>query len=402
MFRVLLVLAMLFVSNSVFGQYGAKTVIHEHDGYTHGHQRQGEEGDPSTILVGYTPPTPNPAPDPQTDKSYIHYHDEEGKGSIVTPHDGDPLPPVNQEPVNQPPVNQPPVNQPTVQQPTVNQPTVTQPTLTSSVVSTTPAAEPASQGQPQTSQPASDNTPIKRITQPQQKPIITEYMLRDYSRSGGAGLPQWIEIYNPNDGAMELWGYQFTYAWRNTANSPYKYKTETIDSFIIPAGEAKIIVGKKIEARETRWNTVAGLSDEDIWVIPSEENWVSLKDGWHLADPSGEAIYRIGGAFEEKPANAEWDDSIPWKGNVRVPPHTSEGFRVSYQAVPSELPDEDHFYGNIEDRSAVAVVVNSKTTYELVGKSSPGFCLPIRVVPAAPSLLRPKKVVIWGNLKRAK
>ena len=260
-------------------------------------------------------------------------------------------------------------------------------------------AETGPQNWPQESQPASEDTPIKRITQLQQKPIITEYMLRDYSRSGGAGLPQWIEIYNPNAGAMELKGYQFTYAQRNAANSPYSYKTKTIDSFVIPAGDAKIIVSKEIEAR---WNTIGGLSAEDIWVIPSQENSVSLKDGWHLADPSGKGIYRIGGAFEEKHATAEWDDSIPWKGNVHLPPHTSEGFRVSYQAVPSELPNEDHFYGNLEDRSAVAVVVNSKTTYEVVGKSSPGFFKLAELAPAAPSLIRPKKVVIWGNLKRSK
>ena len=299
-------------------------------------------------------------------------------------------------------MNQPPVNQPPVNQPTVTQPTVTQPTITSPVSSTTPAAETVPQSRPQESQPASDDTPIKRITQPQKNPIITEYMIRDYSRSGGPGLPQWVEIYNPNAGAMELKGYQFTYAQRDTANSPYRYKTETIDSFVIPAGEAKIIVGKKIEAREARWNTIAGLSAEDIWVIPSEENWVSLKDGWHLADPSGKAIYRIGGAFEEKNANAESDDSVSWRVNVRLPPHTSEGFRVSYQAVPSELPDEDHFYGDVEDSSAVAVVVNSKTTYEIVGKSSPGFFQLAEIAPAAPSLIRPKKVVIWGNLKRSK
>lgn len=292
--------------------------------------------------------------------------------------------------------NQPEVAQPAVtNQPEAAQPAVTSPVIAQPVISTAPDSEPA----PQESRPPNRNAVVAPVTKIEPKLLVTEYMIRDYSRSGGAGLPQWIEIYNWNAEAMELKGYQFTYAWRNTANSPYRYKTETIDSFVIPAREAKIIVNKEIEAR---WNTIGGLSAEDIWVIPSEENWVSLKDGWHLADPSGKAIYRIGGAFEEKHANAEWDDSIPWRVNVRLPPHTSEGFRTSYQAFPSELLDEDHFYGNIEDSSAVAVVVNPKTTYELVGKSSPGFFKLVEIARAAPSLLRPKKVIIWGNLKRAK
>ena len=391
-FSILSVFCVLTGISSVFGQ---NRYIHTHDGYRHGHTKVSSGG--RDILVGYTPPTPDPAPDPDTDKSYIHYHNEVGTGSQIYPDDVEPFPPV--EVFEDPPsVNQQPVNQPTVNQPTVTQPTVTQPTITSPVASATPAAEAVPQSRPQEPQPARDETPIEPITQTPKNPMITEYMLRDFSSSGGRGLPKWIEIYNGNAEAMDLKGYQFTYAWREFSNSLWQYKTETIGSFVIPADEAKIITDKKVSTRFT-W-AVGGLTDEDIWVIPNKNNYGSLKNGWHIADPSGKAIYRIGRAFDQKNENAEWDDSMSWGGNVHLPPHTSEGFRVSYQYRQSEQPDEDRFYGSSKDSSAVATVVNEKTTYQIVGKSSPGFYSPVEVAPTAPALIRPKKAVIWGKLKQ--
>ena len=210
---------------------------------------------------------------------------------------------------------------------------------------------------------------------------VTEYMLRDWSRSGGGGLPQWIELYNPNAKPISLEGYQFTHAYREFANTPWRYVTTSITGLTVPASDVVIIANKSV--RSQPWE-IGGISKEDVWIIPyntRNDGFAQLKNGWHLRDPNGRLVHRIGTVFREYPADdpSDWEASL---GQPRLPRHNSNGYRVSYQHFPSETPDEDHFYGNQNDMG------------------TPGFYE--AAVPAAPSLQRPKLATTWGHLKSGK
>jgi len=210
---------------------------------------------------------------------------------------------------------------------------------------------------------------------------VTEYMLRDWSKSGGGGLPQWIELYNPNAKPISLEGYQFTHAYREFANTPWRYVTTSITGLTVPASDVVIIASKSV--RSQPWE-IGGISKENVWVIPyntRHDGFPQLKNGWHLRDPNGKLVHRIGTAFREYPADdpSDWEASL---GQPRLPRHNSNGYRVSYQHFPSETPDEDHFYGNQNDMG------------------TPGFYK--QAVPAAPSLQRPKLATTWGHLKSGK
>ena len=71
---------------------------------------------------------------------------------------------------------------------------------------------------------------------------ITEYMVRDWT-AGIGGLPQWIEVYNPNTEAVNLKGWTFQYATRRSANAPHKVHTLTLaataDGFSIPGAVSR-------------------------------------------------------------------------------------------------------------------------------------------------------------------
>lgn len=207
---------------------------------------------------------------------------------------------------------------------------------------------------------------------------VTEYMLRDWSRGSGGGLPQWIELYNPNTKPVSLDGYQFTHAYKRFANHPWVYVTASMTGLTIPASDVALIANKS--AGTGAWQ-ISGISKEDVWIIPYDEERAELKNGWHLTDPNGKVVHRIGAVFRKYPASApsDWDSSL---GVPELPSHTSDGYRVSYQSLPSGDPDEDRFYGSQND----------------VG--SPGFYE--AAAPAAPSLQRPKLTTTWGHLKRAK
>lgn len=204
---------------------------------------------------------------------------------------------------------------------------------------------------------------------------VTEYMLRDWIKNAGGGFPQWIEVYNPNTEPVNLNGYQFTYAHRRFANRSWTYKTQSIPNFMIPAQGAVIIASKPVN---TRHNVIAGIPNEQVWVIPNGNRSIQLKNGWHLADPNGEVVHRIGHAFREYPSTdpSDWDSTLE---RPHLPTHTEDGYRVSYQWPASVAPAEAHFYGNATD----------------VG--SPGFYEP--AVPKAPSLVIRKKISTWAALK---
>lgn len=206
---------------------------------------------------------------------------------------------------------------------------------------------------------------------------VTEYMLRDWIKNAGGGFPQWIEVYNPNAEPVNLKGYQFTYAHRRFANHPWAYKTQSIPNFMIPAQGAVIIANKPVRPNTWR-DVIAGISNKQVWVIPNDNRFIQLKNGWHLTDPNGKVVHRIGHAFREYPSTdpSDWDSTL---GRPHLPRHTEDGYRVSYQWPASVAPAEAHFYGNATD----------------VG--SPGFYEP--AVPKAPSLVIRKKLGTWAELK---
>ena len=210
---------------------------------------------------------------------------------------------------------------------------------------------------------------------------VTEYMLRDWSKSGGGGLPQWIELYNPNAKPISLEGYQFTHAYREFANAPWRYVTTSITGLTVPASDVVIIASKSVRGQP--WE-IGGISKEDVWIIPSNtknDGFAQLKNGWHLRDPNGKLVHRIGTAFREYPVgnSSHWDTSL---SNPHLPRHTELGIRVSYNRFKSEAPDEAYYYGNQNDMG------------------TPGFYK--EAAPAAPSLQRPKLATTWGYLKSGK
>lgn len=202
---------------------------------------------------------------------------------------------------------------------------------------------------------------------------VTEYMLRNFSKGAGGGLPQWIEIYNPNNEEIDLIGYSIEYASRKFVNHPFIYVKHTIESNFKIAAKDTIIISNK-SAGNRYWN-VGGISDEKIYIIPRKSKQVMrLKLGWHITDLEGNTIHRIGKAFQKYP------DDDPTVTLPHLPIHNKNGYRVSHKVVPSENPAQPFFYGNKND----------------VG--SPGFFKELEFAPAAPSLKR-KKTTTWGYIK---
>ena len=225
------------------------------------------------------------------------------------------------------------------------------------VVSGTPTAQPAVPvaigGAP----------PVRQPIPPPLQPIrVTEYMVRDWGGIGG--LPQWIELYNPNTEAINLKGYTFQYATRRFANDPYKVHTltlaETEDGFSIEGGGVAILATQK-----PRDVAVSGIEISSQVYNLSIQN--ALKRGWVLMDADGEEIQRLG-----RTAFSALSDPV-------APSHQGKA-RVSYHVYPSESPPEPYYYGHSDD----------------VG--SPGFHE--APAPAAPSAVIRKKVGTWASLKR--
>ena len=198
-------------------------------------------------------------------------------------------------------------------------------------------------------------------------PMITEWMLIDTGRS----RPQWIELYNWNNSAVNLNGYTFVYATYQHSTR-WTFHTITLSDFVIPAKSAVILT-----SHSTRYSN--GIDSEQIYLLNC--GYV-LKSGWALIDATGTEVYRIGRAFKEygedttlhnpllsDPAlvnpGVEWD----WRNK-----------RVSYKRYPSNEPEQgEYYYGNPND------------------VSSPGYFESAR---AAPTLILPKTTGIWAELKK--
>ena len=232
-----------------------------------------------------------------------------------------------------------------------------QPTVPRSTPIQTPASSPRapSDPSPESSPDASsDPTPVNTGTpDPESVTLtesvvselkVTEYMLRNWSRSGHGGLPQWIELYNPNTRPVSV----------NRWTLESEGRPIPITSLVIPAQQVGLIVTQRIAPRH-----MSGITYDRIFIMP--RNSVNLRRGWILTDSNGNTVSRV--------------------LNPTLPPR-KDGYRVSYQQYPSESPTEDHFYGSQHD----------------VG--SPGFYE--AAAPAAPSLQRPKLAITWGHLKMEK
>ncbi len=201
---------------------------------------------------------------------------------------------------------------------------------------------------------------------PERQPLlpirITEYMVRDWT-AGIGGLPQWIEVYNPNTEAVNLKGYTFQYATRRSANAPHKVHTLTLagtqDGFSIAGGGVAILSTRKVPA----WR-FSGIGASQVYNLSIDN---VLKRGWVLTDANGKEIHRLGRA------------AFSALGDPVAPLHQNKA-RVSYQVVPSESPPEVYYYGHRED----------------IG--SPGFYK--QPAPAAPSAVKRKRVGTWASLKQ--
>jgi len=186
---------------------------------------------------------------------------------------------------------------------------------------------------------------------------VVEYMVRDWNNYVG-NLPQWIELYNPNTGPVNLKDDTFQYATRRFANHPYKIHTLTLGDHIIPAGGTALLVTHAVPTRQ-----VSGIDPKQVYNLRIPN---ILKHGWLLMDADGQEIHRIGreafGALADP-----------------VAPLHRERARVSHHVYPSEAPSEPYYYGKRED----------------IG--SPGFYQ--EAVPTAPSVVRRKRVGTWASLK---
>ena len=210
------------------------------------------------------------------------------------------------------------------------------------------------------------------LTQPPLQPLrVTEYMIRVGS-VGRRGLPQWIELHNPNTKPVDLKGYTFQYATRRFANHPYKIHTLTLaateeEEFSIPSGGVALLATQRLPEDQrfpARKFSFSGIEATQVYALGIEN---VLKRGWVLTDADGAEVHRLGrDAFE-----ALGDPVVPLD---------KERARVSYHVYPSESPSEPYYYGSSQD----------------IG--SPGFYE--EPAPAAPSAVKRKRVGIWAALKR--
>ena len=253
----------------------------------------------------------------------------------------------------------------------------TTPTNTPPIVGGTPALEES--GTPEGTSSPQPVIPVVTERRPEPPPMqplrVTEYMVRDWSKGGvwigNSNLPQWIELYNPNAEAVNLKGYTFQYATRQFANYPYTIHTLTLaapegasedaleDGFSIPGDGVAIL-----STQQLREGKFSGIETTQVYNLNIEN---VLKRGWVLTDAEGKEVQRIG-----REAFSALRDPVA--------PRHQDGARVSYQVYRSESPSESYYYGHSGD----------------IG--SPGFYK--QPAPAAPSLVRRKRVGTWAALKK--
>ena len=196
-------------------------------------------------------------------------------------------------------------------------------------------------------------------------------MVRDWTKFGGRGQPQYIELYNPNDEPIDLDGYTLEYVSRTFTNEPWKHHITTITDFTIAAKSTVILVTKALSPYQSF--RYSGIKEEQVFDLNISGN---LKNGWVIKDNENSdkeednEIHRIGKVF----------------GSLLDPiaPSPIDSRRVSYDNVnkkPHIKNDDLHeyYYGSSHDIS------------------SPGFYEP--PVPKAPQMQKRKTTTLWGSLK---
>ena len=333
------------------------TIIHTHDDYVqhthasgdnHAHEDAIHQMDPRVGIPHYNPHGWS------FSHAGIQRQIKPGEGVQGVSERETPGPQTETQPGSNPQVDQQPVIQLTGPQPTAVEASET----FQGVSSPQPAGPVATGSAPQERQPASP---------PMQPLRVTEYMIRDWSKGGvkigNGNLPQWIELHNPNIEAVNLKGWTFQYATRRFRNQPYKVHTLTLaateDGFSIPGGGVAILATQRLPARK-----FSGIEATQVYNLNIEN---VLKRGWVLTDADGKEIQRLG------------REAFSALGDPVAPPH-QEGARVSYQTYRSEAPSESYYYGDGRD-------IGSPGFY----KSPP---------PAAPSLVKPKRIGTWARLKQ--
>ena len=209
-------------------------------------------------------------------------------------------------------------------------------------------------------------TPVpttETLQQPLELPIVTEYMLYDFSH-GQRTLPQWIELYNPNDSELSLTSYLFSYTKLKRFKVGYEIKTHEIkrlangEHFVIPGKGAVILTTKYV--KESRWTS--SVPEALVYNLGIGN---ALKRGWRIVNTDGKVIHESGTLF-----GVVSNPQLPKRGQARL----------SFNVMVSEAPEVAFFYGHPTDIS------------------TPAYHQP--PPPAAPTLYKRKLVTRWAGLKQ--
>ena len=194
---------------------------------------------------------------------------------------------------------------------------------------------------------------------------ITEYMLRDWSNHV-RGLPQWIELYNPNMVEVDMAGYILDTIGFNRRHAQIIVAI-TFEEFIVPEMSAVVLVTHEAKARSTTPVISDTIDLERVYNLGIHN---SLKHGWVLRDSEHNEIHRIGVKFR--------DDENPVLGNPYTPIHVNKT-RQSWERYKHEPTEDIYYYGHKND-------IGTPLYYEAF-------------VPEAPAIPKRNRTIMWGELK---
>ncbi|MYC40226.1 MAG: hypothetical protein F4X55_04345 [Candidatus Dadabacteria bacterium] len=187
-------------------------------------------------------------------------------------------------------------------------------------------------------------------------------MFHDWTSAGGGGLPQWFELHNRGgDGTVK--GFQLTFFPKGGGKVIIVLKDCPLAS-----GETMIVARQRVGHRLGHlWGHSEGV--EKVYI---DADILNLKNNWVLTDPAGKEIYR---------RTAHWNHG--WGKHERGP-FGKGAYRKAVDVIPSEpyTGDAPIYYGNRWDAG-----------------NPPGYH--VDVAPKAPHLVRPKRVLLWGALKKS-
>ena len=316
----------------IVGSLHATPICYDKDGYTRQQNPDGSAGDRNTIRSG-----DHISWDTEHDREPGEYNPNPCKGASD---------PSNEQPGTTPSDTDSPISTPTDVPSDADSPTDVPFDADGSDSTTPPLVS--------VEKPQEESLPIE--SEVSLMPLeVTEYMVRS-NGNNIRGLPQWIELYNPNSDPVDINGYTFKYA-----NPRF-----TIASVVINRRRGMVIEGNGVVILTTHrvpYRRFSGISASSVYDLGIRN---FLKNGWVIIDNHGREISKIG----IRVFDASSDPEIP-----------SGKIRVSHTVKPSEAPPETYFYGDAND----------------VG--TPGFYEP--PIPSSPSLVRKRTLSLsWASLKR--